>query len=282
MINTKLETITPAIAKKYLQSNVLNRPIRWKHMDNLKQEILGGRWLVTHQGIAFDDEGHLLDGQHRLLAIEASGKTVQSLVTRGMDPHVNGDINLYTMDVIDTGRGRSAADQLNLLHGVDNANLTVGALRTIIGIFIPGLKRSKITTGQCVPILKLYGDDIKKMISLGANSKLCRKAALVGVLALGNKIDPQVANEFMTAMNTGEDIKRGDPVYALREYVISNGFGNGVNEREHNLQLIANAFYHTIKGSTINVLKNGFHGIDFLRSRHRANSDKVREHLLPQ
>jgi hypothetical protein len=56
---------------------------------------------MTHQGIAFDEFGNLIDGQHRLHAIVKSGKTITCLVSFGV--HVDA------VSVIDRGLRRSSA-----------------------------------------------------------------------------------------------------------------------------------------------------------------------------
>jgi hypothetical protein len=101
-ITTTLETITPARAAKYLEHNTTNRRVRYQWRDMLAQAIDDGRWRLTHQGIAFNCDGTLIDGQHRLMAIVKANKPVQAYVTRGMDREA-----LYA---IDQGKGRSVVD----------------------------------------------------------------------------------------------------------------------------------------------------------------------------
>ena len=61
--------ITPDMAKKILaHRNKNNRPIRYTHLEKLSEAIEKDEWKVTNQGIAFDADGNLIDGQHRLAA----------------------------------------------------------------------------------------------------------------------------------------------------------------------------------------------------------------------
>ena len=49
-------------------------------------EIKTGAWKITHQGIAFSTDMVLLDGQHRLIAIQTkSSVTITKLVTFGLE-----------------------------------------------------------------------------------------------------------------------------------------------------------------------------------------------------
>lgn len=101
-LTTTLETITPAKAAKMLEHNTTNRRVRYQWRDQLAQAIEDGRWRLTHQGIAFNCDGTLIDGQHRLMAIVKAGKPVTMYVTRGMDRDA-----LYA---IDQGKGRTVVD----------------------------------------------------------------------------------------------------------------------------------------------------------------------------
>ena len=105
-MQTKVELITPAIAKKMLEKNTNNRPIRWLHVQKLAEEILADEWQTTHQGIAFNNAGFLIDGQHRLNAIVQAGKAVTMSVTRGCD--------VRAFDVLDRGVNRSISDIMGI------------------------------------------------------------------------------------------------------------------------------------------------------------------------
>lgn len=108
MMDVFMETITPERARKYLQHNKSNRPLRRSHVNRLRSDIENDRWQVTHQGIAFNKDGDLVDGQHRLSAIAESGKAVTMMVTRG----VQSDSAMGLL--VDVGATRSSADVLNM------------------------------------------------------------------------------------------------------------------------------------------------------------------------
>ena len=79
------EFITPEIAAEYLKMNYdRQRTIRAVWVRGLSMALKAGEFEPTHQGIAFDEEGCLIDGQHRLTAIALAGTGAWLLVTRGM------------------------------------------------------------------------------------------------------------------------------------------------------------------------------------------------------
>lgn len=103
---TQPRVIDPATAKRMLALSGGNRVLRPKSVDAYAQEMLIGNWPLTHQGIAFDINGRLIDGHHRLSAVVKSGVTVTMNVTYNVSP----DAALC----IDTGRARNMADQLRI------------------------------------------------------------------------------------------------------------------------------------------------------------------------
>jgi hypothetical protein len=81
---TQTEIITPEIARRYLAANHCNRNLSRPHVIRLVNAMLSGEFHHTHQGIAFDEFGNLIDGQHRLSAIVESGTSQPMQVTRGI------------------------------------------------------------------------------------------------------------------------------------------------------------------------------------------------------
>jgi len=82
MITFSLEEITPDTANQYLERNKGNRAITKDRVNALAREMRDGVFMVTHQCIAFNANGDLIDGQHRLSAIIQSGQNVKLFVAR--------------------------------------------------------------------------------------------------------------------------------------------------------------------------------------------------------
>lgn len=85
-MEAEFEKIGPEKAMKYIETMTGNRSVRQKHVDYLAAQMKAGMWRRTHQGIAFDKEGRLVDGQHRMWAIIESAATIDVMVTRGLSP----------------------------------------------------------------------------------------------------------------------------------------------------------------------------------------------------
>ena len=105
-ITTEAVLVTPEMARQWLEGNVHNRTIRDSVVHRYAEDMKTGRWGLTHQGIAFDGDGRLIDGQHRLWAIVESDTSVWLMVSR--------DVPESTQQYIDEGVPRSAVDVLKL------------------------------------------------------------------------------------------------------------------------------------------------------------------------
>lgn len=101
-----LHTVTPKIAAEMLSTSVGNRQIRQWHVRSLAQAIQRGEWKTTHQGIAFDRDGNLRDGHHRLNAIVMAGIPVALLVTTGLP--------VEATTAMDQGMVRTMSDLLTM------------------------------------------------------------------------------------------------------------------------------------------------------------------------
>ena len=113
------EKISPATAERYLSFNTANRTQAASRILSYANQMAGGKWVDNGETIKFDQDGTLIDGQNRLLAIIRAGKEnpgfegVEMLVVRGLPP--------VAKDTVDQGKPRSMGD-LFKMNGVPNAS----------------------------------------------------------------------------------------------------------------------------------------------------------------
>ncbi|NIN63676.1 MAG: ParB N-terminal domain-containing protein, partial [Anaerolineae bacterium] len=115
-IRTFVQTITESWAIRKLEeakTEVQNRNVSDKHVDFLVREIKEGRWVENGVPIILDEDGFLVDGQHRLWAIIKSGQPVRALIVQGVDR----DDALPTIDL--NRRSRNFADVLVMKNIID-------------------------------------------------------------------------------------------------------------------------------------------------------------------
>lgn len=101
-IDTKLVFVTPDMAEKWLEKNANNRKLKKHKVSKLRCDLRNNRFQTTHQGVAFNCNGDLKDGQHRLTAIAEEGIGAWLMVTTGLPNEA--------VAVIDRGSIRSVAD----------------------------------------------------------------------------------------------------------------------------------------------------------------------------
>lgn len=121
-LSAAVEEITPDIAQNYLLANKTNRRINEKSLASLTQDMANGYWKLTGEAIKFDTENNLIDGQHRLLAIQRTGVSVPLLVIRGVETD--------TQLVMDTGSRRTGANALEIMGAMKETTLRA-AIATI-------------------------------------------------------------------------------------------------------------------------------------------------------
>lgn len=109
---------------KFVQRNISRSAGERYAMD-----MSADNWKLTHQGIAFDVNDDLIDGQHRLEGVRQSGKTIRMVVSTGW-PVDNNNGAVKLIDVIDGQKPRTI-DQMLHLHGQSLARNYTTAIRFI-------------------------------------------------------------------------------------------------------------------------------------------------------
>lgn len=86
-VAARVEEIGPDEARRYLTRNAgCQRKVSRPRVERYARDMAAGRWALNGETIAFDSEGRLVDGQHRLHAVARSGATVPMLAVRGVEP----------------------------------------------------------------------------------------------------------------------------------------------------------------------------------------------------
>src|SRR5574340_1095955 len=103
-ISASVETITPELAGDLLAKNPHNRKLRDSRVRRYAEDMIAGRWKVNAETIKIDEDGNILDGQHRLAAIISADMSIPMPVAR--------NVPSTTFDTVDTGAPRIVADAL--------------------------------------------------------------------------------------------------------------------------------------------------------------------------
>lgn len=208
--------IEPRMAKEMLKKRRPNRSIRMALLNRLINDIKSGNWHLTGETIIFDDEGYLIDGQHRLRAcVEAAMPIISYVVLGGIDK----DAQLYT----DIGAARTPGDALHMMGHAD-ANVLAATLRWIHR-YHTGTMRYKaqiLSRAELIASLSKY-EHLPKSIFYG------RRTLKFMTLSMGTALhylmaekDRSLANQFFTELAEGSD-DRNSPIFVLREKLITYG-----------------------------------------------------------
>jgi len=187
MITFTLEIITPEVASVYLSHNdKQNRKIRRGALSEYVACMKDGSWTITHQAIAFDCNGMLIDGQHRLRAICESNTTQQMYVARYDSAETSMQLS------IDRNARRTAYDVLHLEKKETEIASTLLYL----------------ANAHCTPTVKSIGDLVGKiqpelqMLRSACNTAVkLRSGAIVKGAVICNMITNQsqkeeIANQY--------------------------------------------------------------------------------------
>jgi len=260
----ELMTITPELAKQLLSLNTsANRAVRKAKVDSYAKDMTSGLWRLTHQGIAFDWHGNLVDGQHRLHAIMKSGVTLQVYAYRGLNPD--------HFAVLDTGAARSAGDFLKKMS-LSYPGTVAAATRLILRYGKEAQveagsssKSTSISNSQIEVFCKKYYEEISEAsyIAHAAYNKFCglRKSGTAAFLMLAGEINSETylsAREFIEMVASGANLAKGSVPLAFRNYLsINNIRTHNLNSTDFSLAVLIKAWNKHVSGSTIMLFKPG-------------------------
>jgi hypothetical protein len=211
--------VTPELAKQWLEANTNNRPLSETLVITYMIDMLEGRWRYNGDAIRFDHTGRLIDGQHRLHACVEAGVPFETDVVTGLDPE--------TIRTIDIGRVRTAG-HIAHLEGVKNAELACAIARLAVlhrkyGIEHMNNPRRNPTKTEVVEAVQTL-DGIEAAVARA--KKLGRRIAPPSVLGFCfwafAQQDRKLAERFLDELEHGLNLSQDNPVYHLRERLLSN------------------------------------------------------------
>tara|TARA_R100000734_G_scaffold18786_2_gene16544 strand:- start:26 stop:859 length:834 start_codon:yes stop_codon:yes gene_type:complete len=225
-ISTQIENITPDFAIDVLTTkNINNRSIKPANLNRLITAIDNGQWVVTHQGIAFDDNGYLLDGQHRLEAIVKTGKTLPMMVTR--------NISAKIFNCIDTGTARSAADSLFIEGCTQPSRVAAGIKVYILYQRYPKGNWSNVINPTHLEIFDNYIKNKEIWDFIVKEINVCHKkfhfftlsvAIAMYKLIKDNNYDEKICEKFWKQISEGANLEIDNPILSFRHQMMSKGF----------------------------------------------------------
>jgi len=267
--------VTPELAQAWLGRNMKNRKLKDVTIAGFARDMKNGAWFTTHQGIAFNAAYELIDGQNRLHGIMQSGVTVRMLVSSGWPEKIPGQKG-HTMDAVDMGCGRTVADQLELQHGMRNAKFVAATAGSLARLICGGLHAArKQSPSSVIAVVSIYKDEFNWLGENVTTTNGLRNIGVNGVVLLGLFAWPEATRKFYEQLKTGLGLQLTDPVYHLRNWLLTTYVGNSKNE-VHKVRL--STAYHLklfVEGKTSgSLVSNSEAGLLELR---KLNAERVKK-----
>jgi hypothetical protein len=148
----EMQIITPEIAMQYLEKNDNIRDADLKRVSRYANSIKCGEWVTTHQGVAFNTLGQLVDGQHRLLAIVEANRAVELMVATGVsqDAVAEMDRNMPRNNAVLLGTNKKCAEIVThisrILYGGAPSRCNLQDVKDVVDCAIVKLYQQTNTT----------------------------------------------------------------------------------------------------------------------------------------
>lgn len=265
-VDSTIIFIDGPLAAKLLERNVepeagkegTNRKSSPFEIKNITDDILSGRWYFNHQGVGFDVDGHLFDGANRLKAIIAADK-----IDPGVSVPMKVTINVppkgkRTTDLV---RRRTLGDQLTMEGHVNTLQLAAMARLCYLfeTCYFDGTAWSHWNRRPSRTEVENFVDDNKAdlptALKRASGSKVFAVTAVAAAIHIIRKRRPAADLEtFLGQLFEGENLHRGDPVFALRRWGINFRNGKKMPQPYEQLAVILKAFKAFADGDKIEIL----------------------------
>ena len=209
--------ITKSIATDLLNMNTKNRRVKNGNIKLIKHELENGLFKFNGESIIVGKSGILLDGQHRLLAVEETGIPMKSIIVYDVDDSV--------FSTIDTGMSRTNADVLSI-KGIPNYS-TVAKVSKMLIMFARGEnnlngrdKSYKISNEEVLRFAIEHNDVLQqimtKSISLYNKSRLLTVSEIAFYYLVLESDNKKLCDLFFDSLFKGISSSEFNPAIILR------------------------------------------------------------------
>jgi hypothetical protein len=215
-VNASVELISPTVANELLTRNTINRKVKPAQVDELSRMIRAGKWTCNGSTIVIAEDGTLLDGQHRLLAVVATKTAVPMIVAR--------NVPKSSMPTIGSEIPRKARDVLQM-HGFKNTTALASVARMLMAFRDrnASLLRKRANNAETLEYVLARPEvasavSIMQSINNGTLSNTVTQAWLY--MALSTPRAERACQEAVAVFKTGVPSFAGDPIHSFRERML--------------------------------------------------------------
>lgn len=241
--------ITPEIARDLLERNTGNRKASPGVIHKYARDIQSGFWMINGETIKVATTGRLLDGQHRLQGVVQADTPIRTIVVEGLHEDA--------FQTLDRGDLKDFADVLDD-RGYANAATLAAATRLLWlreNNWLTARPKPTASTSELSACFERNHDLVESLEFINRLRKRIIPAATAAAYCLIRRVDADAAREFFDSLQHGENLSRGNPVYALREKI--NDLSNdGVSmDATFQMALIIKAWNAAVHGKSLNKSK---------------------------
>jgi hypothetical protein len=218
--------MTKEIAQYMLDNNFESqRKLSMSRAKKYAEEMLSGNWRFNGECITIDNNGKLINGQHRCKGVVLSGVEIPVMVITGLESE--------SFKTMDQGFKRGTG-QIFSMMGVKNSTLMTSSLK----IYCQFLKTGKIHSSSHInsstlELEKIYNknpNEFDKIVLMANRTATYLKfsgftTTMFGALTMANKDDPKVY-EFLDKFNNQNWTKDDKCPIKFLHNVIAKARGN--------------------------------------------------------
>ncbi len=241
-----ITNVTPLMASEFLEKNKSNRKINKNQLDMIVRSIEDNKWRLTHQGVAFYEDGELADGQHRLHAILKTGVTLKMPVFTGIKK------DSETVLAIDCGKGRTVVDSASI-SGFEIKPSDLSVAKGLEFGYI-GKHSKKLSHSESCHICSKYSvylDIINKIFPKNVPYITIAPVKVALANALRDGVPTTLATQFCKTLASGE---YNDSLFVnavkLRAKLLTKNY-NGAVDRPLAYNMMYNTLIKTNKGEKV-------------------------------
>lgn len=247
-------TVTPKMADEWLERNNHNRSLSRTFVRRYVEMMQKGKWMLSPDAIAFDQNGRLINGQHRLHAVVESETEQTFIVSIGHSSRV--------FEVADQGRKRNLKQALKL-DGFTHVSRLASTTRKLYNFESGSLEgRANVNTPDGLAFAKYHCpellESVKETQSICDDSRHLWRDSVINFLYYAMKWRSEKnAWKFVSGVATGLGLTNtDDPRYRLRDRLIEEvNKPGGRFDRKLELALSCKAVNKFFEDETVSFIR---------------------------
>lgn len=257
MLKSQRMTISPEVAAQWIEkSKTHNRRLRLAHVKQLAIDMASGTFALNGETIIIATNGNILDGHHRLHACVRANVPFETFVVLGVDPE--------TMPTIDTGDSRNRSDLMTFageLHAsklCTTTKLVWLAERGRLKDAYIANRELGLTPQEHLAVLDRH-PDVRNHMNTGTSYYRQFPLIMLANYAFFSywlaRYDKTLAESFLEAVASGENLEATDPAQLLRKRLINNATAKTKYRSIEMLALVVKAWRYHATGTPVHQLR---------------------------